>query len=578
MNQRVLRSLLSCITLSIIIGVGATTAPGQQPESSTTTGKITGRVVNENGEPIPHAAVTLFAYGTTQRLATTDDSGNFEVTQLDPRVYTIIAASPAHYTPLRDPDSVQPIVYHVGDSANITLIKGAVITGTVTSTTGEPVVQAGVRVLMIRDANGKPVTSVRYPDKVTDDRGIYRIYGLVPGTYLVSAGGRGAYGFNSNAYDSEAPTFAPSSSPDTAAEIVVHSSEEVSGVDIHLRGEPGHVVSGTISGTLGDRSATNVLLRQLFQGVPQVVAVGFQPSNGNGFALYGIADGDYELTAQEFSEAGAASAEPVKVAVKGKDASGLNLVLKSLGAISGRVVMEGSAVEACKDKQQPLLSETVLWARVNRLPNQPAPGAFTSSQSAPDKSGEFTFRNLGAGQFNLSTVFFANHWYLRSIKRPAPAAKGASAARDTDIARQGLNLKFGERVSGVIVTLAGGAVSLRGSLKLPEGASVPPKLYVHLVPAEEESAEDVLRFYTVSVSSDAKFALNNLAPGKYWVVARLSPDNEPEYDAKLRAPEGATQRAALRKNAEASKIELELKPCQNVSDYQVPFEISAGKN
>ena len=83
-------------------------------------------------------------------------------------------------------------------------MRGGAITGTVTNAMGEPVVAVRVRATMIRDARGE---SPRLPvlissEQPTDDRGIYRIYGLRPGTYIVSAGGSGfAYQFNPYAPD-----------------------------------------------------------------------------------------------------------------------------------------------------------------------------------------------------------------------------------------------------------------------------------------------------------------------------------------------------------------------------------------
>jgi hypothetical protein len=38
---------------------------------------------------------------------------------------------------------------------------------------------------------------------------------------------------------------------------------------------------------------------------------------------------------------------------------------------------------------------------------------------------------------------------------------------------------------------------------------------------------------------------------------------------KLREPEAAPARAKLRKTAETKKSEIELKPCQNLAEYQV---------
>jgi hypothetical protein len=98
------------------------------------------------------------------------------------------------------------------------------------------------------------------------------------------------------------------------------------------------------------------------------------------------------------------------------------------------------------------------------------------------------------------------------------------------------------------------------------------------VPAERESAEDVLRFFTVPVNSDGTFGINNLPPGRYWALARVVGDSEPQSDSRLRAPEEAGTRAQIRRAAEAAKTAVELKPCQNVSNYELPLKISALKN
>jgi hypothetical protein len=93
-----------------------------------------------------------------------------------------------------------------------------------------------------------------------------------------------------------------------------------------------------------------------------------------------------------------------------------------------------------------------------------------------------------------------------------------------------------------------------------------------LIPAEEGAAETVLRYAETIVHGDGSFGLNNLAPGKYWLIARPTPETDP-VDAPIRPLAwDANERAKLRKEAEASKIEVELKPCQRASDQIVKFE------
>ncbi|HYK20100.1 MAG TPA: hypothetical protein VEV42_05165, partial [Pyrinomonadaceae bacterium] len=84
-------------------------------------------------------------------------------------------------------------------------------------------------------------------------------------------------------------------------------------------------------------------------------------------------------------------------------------------------------------------------------------------------------------------------------------------------------------------------------------------------------ATDVLRFFMSDVAADGTFTLNNLPPGKYFALMQTNVEAQIATLAKLREPEpeAATARAKLRRTAEAKKTEIELKPCQNLADYQL---------
>jgi hypothetical protein len=539
--------------------------------------------MSDSGQPIPHALifVTGSAGASQQRTTVTDDAGNFQVAGLDASLYFVRASAPSYLTAPTDPEALVFPSYRIGDSVNISMIKGGVITGTVTSATGQPLVQAAVRAIMIRDAKGKPATAPRFPvERLTDDRGVYRMYGLMPGVYLVSAGGHIGFPNNAGVYDFDSPTYAPSSTRDSAAEIEVRSGEENSGVDIRHRGDPGHSISGTINGPPSRNSNGSISLAQSVNGVSQLAAITFQLPGSRGFAFYGVADGEYDLSAQFSSGPGEVLAsEAVHASVKGRDVTGLSLTLNALPSISGHLVLEPSALPECQNKRKPLFSETSIIARRSK-DNAPkdllAFPNFSSSQASPDKAGDFKLRNLAPGQFTLIPRFFARYWYLRRIEREnssAQAGKTGAVVRPNDLARNGFTLKLGERLNNVTVTLAEGASSVHGAVKPVGTNSIPAQLYVHLVAAEKENAEDVLRFFTARPQSDGMFSLNNVPPGRYWLLARISTNSEALSDAKLRAPGESETRAQIRREAEASKTEIELKPCQNVVDYQLPFKL-----
>jgi hypothetical protein len=86
-----------------------------------------------------------------------------------------------------------------------------------------------------------------------------------------------------------------------------------------------------------------------------------------------------------------------------------------------------------------------------------------------------------------------------------------------------------------------------------------------------QTADDLLRYAEAAVQSDGAFALTNVAPGRYWLIAR----EVSEVEAKERSPRRLSwtlsSRATLRREAEASNILLDLKPCQRVVDYELRY-------
>jgi hypothetical protein len=529
-----------------------------------TTGVIEGKVVTENGQPLAGAALFVRAVNSFagSRTTTSDVDGNFRVNGLEPALYTITGNAPAYTTVSND--LVGPNFYRIGDTVRLEMIRGGAITGTVTNAAGEPVIAVRVRATLIRDARGETpnIMSFTVNEQSTDDRGIYRIYGLRPGTYIVSAGGAG-FSPSFNPYESDVPTFAPSSTRDTATEVVVRSAED-STIDIRYRGEPGHVISGTtkFSGSNG----ASISLVQV--GNPAPVATTYQPVGARGFSFSGLGDGDYDVIAQEVTSNPTtatipifAVSEPKRVSVKGADVTGIELTTRSLGSISGKILMESSKVPECQGKRPPLLAETIV--RLERPGKEPEKNDWLyarvfASSASPDASGVFTLRNMLPGRYRFEPHFYARYWYLQSMT----TTTGTPKPQKIDAAANWTSVKSGEQVTSLIITLAQGAASIRGRL-MADGA--PTAMSIVLMPAEPDKVDDVLRYFVSGVSADLTFSFNNLPPGKYLAVI----ETQPPSLTRLRQPEGAPARTKLRRAAEAKKNEIELKPCQNLTDYQL---------
>jgi hypothetical protein len=166
---------------------------------------------------------------------------------------------------------------------------------------------------------------------------------------------------------------------------------------------------------------------------------------------------------------------------------------------------------------------------------------------------------------------------VKAITASAPAsARGAArGAPPADVARNGLTLKAGEKITGVTVTLADGAAGVSGKVTpAKEGSRLPARLRVHLVPAEAGATNDALRYAETFARGDGSFSLSNIAPGKYWLVARAAPDDELIDRQPAPVALDAKERTKLRKDSEAMKMEVELKPCQRVTDRLIKYSSS----
>src|ERR1044071_232084 len=166
---------------------------------------ITGRLVTESGQPIANAVIYVIPAGklrSDNRSVSTDDEGRFRMNDLARGVYHISPNAPGYIVTDKD---VGERLYRAGDTANITMAKGSVITGTVTNSSGEPVIALTMHALLVKDKDGRAISNARSAngDTLTDDRGMYRFYGLPPGSYLIHASGHNVYYYESHAYETD---------------------------------------------------------------------------------------------------------------------------------------------------------------------------------------------------------------------------------------------------------------------------------------------------------------------------------------------------------------------------------------
>jgi hypothetical protein len=542
--------------------------------SQSLTGAISGRVATEDGQPVPRATVSITASGKTNSPMTvnTDEEGNFRAEGLDAAAYVVSASAPGYVARPRIGSGARRAGFnYIGEVVTVTMLKGGVVTGRVVNGAGEPAVGVPVVPERVRDEDGRPLPA---PEKAgassqrTDDRGVYRLYGLAPGSYVVYAGGSWGLSARSTPFEGRMLIYHPSTTRDTATEVKVRGGEEVSGIDIRYRFERGYIISGKITGLPATGGPAQVILRKAGSELP-VATTTTQPGGvGNGYAFYGAPDGEYEIVAARDSSGGddAFASSPRRVVVNGRDADGVDLALAPLAALVGRVAVERTA-QKCRAARDSRLNEIVVRARRDEAGEKSdmPPSPFWSQPSGEaNEVGAFSIRGLKAGRYRMEPLLPGAEWYVKVMK-----LTGAQAAAG-DLARNGVTLKSGERLSGALITLGEGAAGLKGKI-VAAGGRLPARILAHLAPAEPEARDEALRFAEASVESDGRFSFGNLAPGKYWLLARPILDSEPNDKPARPAAWDTAERAKLRREAEAANIVIELKPCHRVSDYTLHY-------
>lgn len=463
---------------------------------ATVSGKVTIK-----GKPAPGILVGLRLNRPTEDdatfKATTDQEGDYRMADLPAGSYWITPVAPAFVTQGFEGTNGRPLIVseseHV-EGIDFELVRGGVITGKVTDEEGHPLVEERVSLLGVGD-QGRGTHTTR--TSATDDRGIYRMFGIQPGRYKVLIGMDGNfYSGRGRGRATRRPTFYPDAiDVAKATTIEVGEGAEVTKIDFILGPAPqGYAVSGGVLDESGKPvpNALIALSRLTILDTNSVsgygVNTGTRSDKQGEFRIEDLSPGKYSVTVSPLPESDMRP-ETTNFDLLDSDVTGLVIKTSKGGSVAGILVLEGAkANELMANLSEPFMEVNIIHQDKS-----------TTGRSVPiGPGGAFRIGGLEAGTVRLI------------IDSPT----GVSVLR---IERDGVNLpnalplQNGEHIDGIRVVLVRRNGSVRGTIKVENGVfPVNGRFIVQLVKTENQ---DNAR--SADVDSRGHFLVEGLAGGDY---------------------------------------------------------------
>ncbi|HKO99421.1 MAG TPA: carboxypeptidase regulatory-like domain-containing protein [Pyrinomonadaceae bacterium] len=506
---------LSILAIASVIVLSSPASTGQTVVADLPA-SISGRVTVGGKSAAGIRVVATISEPLNKRIAgkaTTDQEGNYRITGLQPGRYTVTPVARAYVRLARGggPDhSSRPLNVSAGDEISkidFNLGRGGVITGRITDPEGSPIIAESVQLHPIDtqyQAPNQPVFFNRA--NATDDRGIYRVYGLPPGTYKVSVG-QPKPESSSNIYQSGSKyvqTFYPGVLEEAKATIIeIKEGSEVKDVDIRAsKGARGFSVTGRVVDA-SNKPAPNIFVgySAVEDAKPGTGSMNFSPSatDANGkFTIDGLPPGQYVAFSLGMGMENSSYSEPVKFEITEGDVSGIEIKLSRGATVSGVAIIENN--------QDPAVAAVLQTVTVYAFGEQkPTGGVPTFARSTIKSDGSFKFTGLAPGKVRISMMGF-----------PTPP-KGLSLTRveHAGVAQRVIEVASGADVSDVRLVFAYGGGSLRGTVKVSGGTADGATFIVLL---NQGLTEEGGNKRTIEVDSRGHFFADDIPAGTYEVV------------------------------------------------------------
>ncbi len=488
------------------------------------TGSISGKVTIE-GKPASGVSVRIqksneqWDSNKPPTTATTDGDGIFKLDRLPAAQYVIAPSVPGFYNPKKMNEWQEGLFLNLSDGEQVSgqdfaLKRGAVVTGRLSDANGRSLIEQQV---VLKKIGAKTNAQTIRCSESSDDRGVYRCYGLEPGKYIVGAG--------TDPKDSNYPVLGAQSyvrawypgvaQEEQATTLELTVEKETANIDLKLeRKKKGFKVMGRVFDADTGKPVPNIMLG-LGTANEEGIVTGMAFGGGSGsnaegeFKIEGITKGKYRAIPQTW---GAADyyGDSLDFEVDAGDVTGLEVKMHKGAMIQGKVVLEEGAPP---DAQKNLV--TINLAASARDPKAKDSDWFATSQSNSgiDAAGNVQFKGVRSG-----TV---------TIHLNGNGAKSFSIARierDGAPMTEGLTVNAGETITGLRIVLAQGSATMRGEIKV-EGGTLPDDVEM-LLKAKPTNKMQGDRWG--SIDARGKFQIEYLSSGSYELVVETRM-NRPPY-------------------------------------------------
>lgn len=486
---------------------------GQAKSASRPAGSISG-TVTLSGKPLAEIGVVVRRSESGNPFerfpsAITDQRGGYNIKNLPSGIFEVQPSGPAYVAP--DAGRSKTVVLSAGEnveSVDFSLELGGVVTGKVKDSDGRPAIQQQVNLYFADMPPGAELFAVA--TATTDDRGVYRIFGVRKGRYKVAIG-RSDTAFStglSNILPFYLQVFYPNVTDPAKAEIVaVTDGSEATGIDITVNARintytaKGQTVDGRTGLPIPHVSFGLVRLKgERFEQLNELIA-----SNSQGeFIVEGLIPGKY-LTFLKIEPNGNLRSEATTFEVSNSDVENVTVKLTKGASVSGVIALE-SADQAAIAK----LSRMEVRGQILSSAGPFGAGQLATSNVGP--SGTFQLAGLSSGTLSLTLIdgrdtITPNGFFIARVEREGV------------LQMQGLEIKEGEDITGVRLVVGYGSATLRGIVNLENG-SLPSggRIVVRLNKVGDTSNS----IRPPRVDTRGHFLMENLPGGAYELTGSVS--------------------------------------------------------